>query len=151
MRRARAIAVVGPSDAGPAELTVAEDVGAGLAEAGCVVVTGGLGGVMEAASRGARSKLGSTVGILPGTDAEEANGWVELAIPTGLGEGRDALVVAASQAVVAVGGGYGTLAEVALALRTGTPVVGIGTWDVPGVETVADAADAVRRACEIVP
>lgn len=151
MRRARAIAVVGPSDAGPAELAVAEEVGAGLAEAGCVVVTGGLGGVMEAASRGARSKLGSTVGILPGTVAEEANGWVELAIPTGLGEGRDALVVAASQAVVAVGGGYGTLAEVALALRTGTPVVGIGTWDVPGVETFPGAADAVGRVCEIVP
>lgn len=151
MRRARAIAVVGPGDAGPAELAVAEEVGAGLAEAGCVVVTGGLGGVMEAASRGARSKLGATVGILPGSDPADANGWVELAIPTGLGEGRDALVVAASQAVVAVGGGYGTLAEVALALRTGTPVVGVGTWDVPGVEAVAGAADAVRRACEIVP
>ena len=145
MKLSHAIAVVGPQDASVAELAIAEEVGAGLAAAGCVVVTGGLGGVMEAASRGARSRLGSTIGILPGSDPGEANGWVELAIPTGLGQGRNALVVAAARGLVAVGGGYGTLSEVALALRAGKPVVGIGSWDVPGVEPAVDAAAAVER------
>jgi hypothetical protein len=145
MKRALVIAVAGPGDASGAELAIAEEVGAALAAAGCVVVTGGLGGVMEAASRGARSKLGSTIGILPGSDPDEANGWVELPIPTGLGEGRNALVVAAAAGLIAVGGGYGTLAEVALALRRGKPVVGIASWDVPGVEVAADAAVAVAR------
>ena len=112
MKLSHAIAVVGPADASDAELAVAEEVGAGLAAVGCVVVTGGLGGVMEAASRGARSRLGSTIGILPGTDPGEANGWVELAIPSGLGQGRNALVVAAARGLVAIGGGYGTLSEV---------------------------------------
>lgn len=145
MQRALAIAVIGPAEASAAELAVAEEVGAALAAAGCVVVTGGLGGVMEAASRGARSRLGSTIGILPGPDPDAANGWVELPIATGLGEGRNVVVVAAARGVVAVGGGYGTLAELALALRAGKPVVGIGTWDVAGVEPVADAATAVAR------
>jgi len=145
MQRAHAIAVVGPAEASNTELAVAEEVGAGLAAAGCVVVTGGLGGVMEAASRGARSRLGSTIGILPGSDPDAANGWVELAIPTGLGQGRNALVVAAARGLIAVGGGYGTLSEIALALRAGKPVVAIGSWDVPGVEPAADVAAAVER------
>jgi len=145
MERTFAIAVVGPADAAPAELAVAEEVGAAIAAAGWTVVTGGLGGVMEAASRGARSRLGATIGILPGPDPDEANGWVQTVIPTGLGQARNTLVVAASRGVVAVGGGYGTLSEIALALRAGRPVVGIGSWDVPGVEPVADAAAVVER------
>lgn len=145
MSRAPYVAVVGPGDASPRELASAEDVGAGLAALGAVVVTGGLGGVMEAASRGARSKRGHTLGILPGEDRETANGWVEIAVATGLGELRNGLVVRAADALVAVGGGHGTLSEVALALKLGRPVVGLGTWDVHGVEHVSTPAEAIDR------
>jgi uncharacterized protein (TIGR00725 family) len=139
------VAVVGPGDASPDELLSAEEVGAGLAAAGAVVVTGGLGGVMEAACRGARSEHGHTLGILPGEDRDAANGWVEIAVTTGLGELRNGLVVRAVDAVVAVGGGHGTLSEVALALKLGRPVVGLGTWDVHGIEHVRTPAEAIER------
>ena len=146
------VAVVGDgSDASdPAQLALAEQVGAGLGRAGAVVVCGGLGGVMAAACRGARTAGATTVGLLPGTRRSDANPWVEVAVATGLGEARNVLVVRAADAVVAVGGGYGTLSEIAFALKTGTPVVGLGTWDLPGVDTVADAGAAVAaalRAC----
>jgi uncharacterized protein (TIGR00725 family) len=104
---ARWIAVVGPGDATAQEAALAEAAGARVAEAGAVLVCGGLGGVMEAACRGARSRNGLTVGILPGTDREAANGWVSVALPTGLGEARNALVVRAADAVVAIGGAWG--------------------------------------------
>lgn len=120
-------------------------VGRGLATHGAVVVTGGLGGVMAAASRGAASAGGTAVGLLPGADREQANEWVTVAIPTGLGELRNGLVVRAADALVAVGGGYGTLSEIALALKAGKRVVGVGTWDVDGVEAVPDAGAAVER------
>jgi uncharacterized protein (TIGR00725 family) len=143
------VAVAGAGDAAEPELAVAEEVGAGLAAAGAVVVTGGLGGVMEAACRGARSQLGVTVGLLPGVDRAEANGWVSVAIPTGLGELRNGLVVRSSDAVVAIGGGPGTLSEIALALKTGRGVVGLGTWDVPGITPAASAAEAVTLALDL--
>ena len=127
MERAVVVAVAGTGDADADTLHVAEDLGAALAEAGFTVLTGGLGGVMEAASRGARSKLGHTIGILPGGDPEDANGWVELAIPTGMGEQRNALVAQAGRALVAVGRGYGTLSEIAMALKNGRPVIGLGS------------------------
>lgn len=145
MSRTPYVAVVGPGDASPQELQAAEEVGAGLADAGAVVVTGGLGGVMEAACRGARSRRGHTVGILPGEDRDAANGWVEIALTTGIGELRNGLVVRAADALVAIGGGHGTLSEVALALKLGRPVVGLGTWEVHGVEHVSTPADALER------
>jgi uncharacterized protein (TIGR00725 family) len=145
MSRTPYVAVVGPGDASPDELAKAEEVGAGLAAAGAVVVTGGLGGVMEAACRGARSRRGHTVGILPGEDRDAANGWVEIAIATGLGELRNGLIVRAADAVVAVGGGHGTLSEVALALKLGRPVVGLGTWEVHGVDHVFTPEEALGR------
>ena len=120
---------MGSGEAVPDELAVAEEAGAAVAEAGCGLVCGGLGGVMEAACRGARSRGGLTVGLLPGLDREAANGWVVVALATGLGEARNALVVRAADAVVAIGGGWGTLSEIALALKAGLPVVGIGTWE----------------------
>ena len=144
-RRGLPVAVLGSHDAGPATLALAEELGAALASAGCTVLTGGLGGVMEAASRGARSELGRTVGILPGTDRDDANGWVELAIATGLGEARNAVLVRSAAAAVAVGGGHGTLSEIAFALKMQRPIVGLFTWDVPGVEAVETAAAAVER------
>jgi uncharacterized protein (TIGR00725 family) len=140
------VAIVGPSEATPVELDRAETVGRALAEAGAVVLTGGHGGVMAAASRGAAQAGGLTVGILPGHDRAEANEWVSVAIPTGLGELRNGLIVRAADAVVAVGGAYGTLSEVALALKSGTPVVGLETWPIEGVEAVGDPAGAAARA-----
>ena len=145
MSRTPYVAVVGPGEASPQELQAAEEVGAGLADAGAVVVTGGLGGVMEAACRGARSRRGHTVGILPGDDREAANGWVEIALATGMGELRNGLVVRASDALVAIGGGHGTLSEVALALKLGRPVIGIGTWEVHGLEQFSTPQAALAR------
>jgi uncharacterized protein (TIGR00725 family) len=140
------VAVVGPGEASPAELEAAEAVGRGLAERGAVVVCGGLGGAMEAACRGARETGGTTVGILPGLDRRDANPFVDIALPTGLGEARNALVVRAADALVAVGGAYGTLSEIALALKTGKPVVGLGSWEIEGVVTADDPGQAVESA-----
>jgi uncharacterized protein (TIGR00725 family) len=115
-----------------------------LAERGAVLVCGGLGGVMEAACRGARQGGGTTVGILPGADRGEANEFVDVAIPTGMGEARNALVVRAADALIAVGGAYGTLSEIALALKAGKRVVGVGSWDIDGVEPVDSPEAAVE-------
>ena len=108
------------------------------------MVCGGLGGAMEAACRGAKAEGGTTVGILPGGDRSAANPYVDVAVPTGLGEARNALVVRAADAVIAVAGGYGTLSEIALALSAGKPVVGLGTWELEGVvDGLARPAEAV--------
>jgi uncharacterized protein (TIGR00725 family) len=142
----RYVAVVGPADASPDELIAAEAIGAGLAERGAIVVTGGRGGVMEAASRGAARHGGTTVGILPGLNRTEANEYVAIAIPTGLGELRNGLIIRAADAVIAVGGAYGTLSEVALALKRGVPVIGLSTWAIDGIQAVDSPNEAVDRA-----
>jgi len=147
------VAVVGPSAASAEEERVASDVGRLLAGRGAIVVTGGLDGVMAAASRGAREAGGTTLGMLPGTDRTGANPWVDVAVPTGMGEARNALVVRTADGVIAVGGEYGTLSEIALALKLGRPVVGIGTWELSragsanadvGIARAPDADEAVR-------
>ena len=136
------VAVVGGGDAGADALAAAEDVGRHLAKRGAVVVCGGLGGVMEAACRGAKLEGGTTVGILPTEHRQHANDYVDIAIATGMGEARNALVVRAADVLIAVDGEFGTLSEIALALRTGTPVVGIETWELAiGGQTV----DAILR------
>ncbi|HZU80735.1 MAG TPA: TIGR00725 family protein [Acidimicrobiales bacterium] len=147
------VAVIGGGHAPDHECDTAARVGRALAEAGAVVVCGGLGGVMEAASRGARDGGGVSIGLLPGADRHNANGYVEVAVATGMGEGRNVLVVRNADAVIAVGGEYGTLSEIALALQAGVPVVGIGTWElgkagraVDGVEVATDPSDAVDKA-----
>ena len=142
------VAVVGPGEATAEEIAVAEEVGRGLAAAGAVLVCGGLTGVMEGACRGAKESGGTTVGILPGSDRATANEFVDVAIATGLGEARNALVVRAADVLIAVGGSWGTLSEIALALRTGKRVIGISTWELPeqGIEVVSGAQAAVRRA-----
>lgn len=146
------IAVVGSGEATPQEQAWAYEVGRRLAMAGAVVVCGGRGGVMEAVCRGAVEAGGLTVGILPGSDHREANPYVRLPLPTGLGEVRNALVVRVAHAVIAIGGEFGTLSEIALALKWGIPVIGLGTWSLhrPGVavpiETVSTPEEAVRRA-----
>jgi uncharacterized protein (TIGR00725 family) len=132
----------------PEDLRAAEAVGRLVAEAGAVLVCGGRGGVMEASCRGARSAGGLTVGLLPGVDRDAANPFVDVAIPTGLGELRNGLIVRSADAIVAIGGEWGTLSEIALAAKTGTPVVGIDTWDLgrDEIETATDPAAAVARA-----
>jgi uncharacterized protein (TIGR00725 family) len=139
----RMVAVIGTGEPDPALEAMAETVGGALARAGITIVCGGLEGVMAAACRGARAHGGRTVGILPGHDPAAANPWVDIAIPTGFGEARNALVVRAAEAVIAVGGGYGTLSEIALALKAGTRVIGLDTWEIPGVEVADDATQAV--------
>lgn len=143
------VAVVGPAEAAPQVLAQAEEVGRLLASQGHVVVTGGYGGVMEAASRGAAIADGLVLALLPGTE-RDANPFVSLALPTGLGEMRNALIVRVSDAVVCVGGSWGTLSEVALAQRTGVPVVMLHGWSLPAGPVLADsAADAVRKAIDL--
>jgi uncharacterized protein (TIGR00725 family) len=122
------IAVVGEGRCSRRVAALAERVGAAVAAAGAVLVSGGLGGVMEAASRGAARRGGTVVGVLPGGDRGDANRWVTVPIVTGLGEARNVLVVRTADAVIAVGGMYGTLSEIALALKLGRPVIGLGTW-----------------------
>ena len=124
----------------------AEAVGRQLGAAGAILVCGGLGGIMAAACRGAGAEAGMTVGFLPGTDRSSANDWVGVALPTGLGELRNGLVVRAADAVIAIGGGHGTLSEIALALKAGVPVIGLDTWDVEGIQHVSSPGEAVARA-----
>ncbi|HXD64424.1 MAG TPA: TIGR00725 family protein [Solirubrobacteraceae bacterium] len=143
------IAVIGASQPSPEQEQAAEDIGRGLGGAGCVVITGGRGGVMAAASRGAGDAGATVIGILPGSDRREANQWVEIALPTGLGDMRNALVVRAADAVIAVGGAYGTLSEIAHALNEGIGVVGYDTWGIEGIELADTPAAAVERALEL--
>jgi uncharacterized protein (TIGR00725 family) len=147
------VAVSGGGEAGEETCQVAEEVGRELARRGAVVLTGGLGGVMAAASRGAKAERGTTVAILPGDDRDDANPWVDVALPTGMGEGRNVLLVRAADAVIAVAGEFGTLSEIALALRLGKPVVGLGTWGllrdgepVDAVVAAASPAEAAEKA-----
>lgn len=123
------IGVVGPDPAPEEVASRAEEVGRLLARAGAVLVCGGLGGVMEAAARGAEAEGGTSIGLLPGTSRQGANPHLTLSIPTGMGEMRNVLVVRASDAVIALAGEFGTLSEIAFALKTGVPVVGLETWE----------------------
>jgi uncharacterized protein (TIGR00725 family) len=131
----RYVAVVGPSEPhDPGLLDLAERLGHLLGARGDVVVTGGLGGVMAAAARGAHEAAGLTLALLPGDDRADAAPGNTVVVPTGLGEMRNALVVRTADVVVAVGGSWGTLSEVALALRTGVPVVSLRGWDLEGLD-----------------
>jgi len=122
------IAVIGDSSCSPEEAKLAETVGELLAQQGVTIVCGGLTGVMEAVCRGAKSKGGLTVGILPGQDSSLANPWVDIPVVTGIGEARNVAVVKSAQAVIAIGGNYGTLSEIAYALKSKIPVIGLNTW-----------------------
>lgn len=131
--------ISGPADATPGEADAAAGAGRWAAERGHVVVCGGLGGVMAAGARGAAEAGGVVVGLLPGTDRRDGNAWLTVAIPTGLGEMRNALLVRAADVVLCVGGSWGTLSELALAVRTGVPVVALGTWPVADAASAPDA------------
>lgn len=126
--RVMRIAVSAPGAATDDELLLAGAIGRLIAERGCTLVCGGLGGAMAAACRGAKDVGGVTVGIIPGYDDRAANPWVDHVVCTGLGQARNTLVAATGHALIAVGGGWGTLSEIALGLRLGRPVVLIGGW-----------------------
>jgi len=122
------VSVIGGSDSSEEETRLAEEVGRELARRGVTLICGGLSGVMEAACRGAVSQGGTTIGILPGNDRHEANSYVNIPIVTGMGYARNAIVAKSAQAVIAIGGSYGTLSEIAYALQSDVPVIGLGTW-----------------------
>ena len=147
------IAVIGGGEPPRRAMELAEEVGRELARAGAVVACGGLGGVMEAVCRGAKSAGGTTIGILPGEDPAAANAYVDLPIMTGMGYARNTVLVKTGHAVIAIAGAYGTLSEIGHALGDGTPVIGLETWDLPNrddlelhIEVADSPADAVRRA-----
>jgi len=122
------IGIIGAGTCSPQTAQLAETVGYGLAQQHLALICGGLGGVMAAACRGAKDAGGTTIGILPGTNRAAANPWVDFAIATGLGEARNLMIVRSAQALIAVGGEYGTLSEIAFALKLGVPIIGLETW-----------------------
>jgi uncharacterized protein (TIGR00725 family) len=128
MIKKKFIAVIGSGQATAQEASLAKAVGQEIAKRGVVLVCGGLGGVMEAACQGAMSAGGITIGILPGDNRQTANPYVQIPIVTGLGHARNVIVVKSAQAVIAIGGSYGTLSEIGHALQSGIPVVGLHTW-----------------------
>jgi uncharacterized protein (TIGR00725 family) len=147
------VSVIGAAEADADMLADAEAVGQGVAYAGAIVVCGGRGGVMEAACRGAVAEGGVTVGLLPDADRAHANPFVSVALPTGMGELRNGLVARAGDAVIAIGGEFGTLSEIGFALKLGRPVVGLGTWElarggepVAAIKLASSPEDAVAQA-----
>ncbi len=151
--KTRHIAVIGGAECTPQEVKIAEEVGREIARSGAILICGGLGGVMAAACKGAVSAGGTTVGILPGASRDTANPYVTIPVVTDMGEARNVIVVKSADAVIAVGGAYGTLSEIALALRDGTPVIGLDTWSLSrsgkadtGIISARTPQDAVRLA-----
>lgn len=140
------IAVAGGSEASPQEYEAARAVGRLIAENRAVLLCGGLGGVMEAACRGAQEKGGTTVGIISGTG--DGNPYLGIVIRTGLGHGRNVLVAQSGDALIAVGGSYGTLSEIAIALKIGCPVFGLFTWEIKGIVPCRTPEEAVKGALE---
>jgi len=150
------IAVVGPNDATRSELDQAEAIGEGLARAGAVLVCGGLGGVMHAAARGCEQAEGTSIGILPGDDRDPGSPHLTVAISTGMGETRNAIIVRTSDVIIAISGEFGTLSEVAFALKLGKPVVGLDTWElskrgrpVEAIQRVETPEEAVAEALRL--
>jgi uncharacterized protein (TIGR00725 family) len=142
----RIIGVIGAGSCEPEISAHARDVGRLLAREDCIVLTGGLGGVMEAAARGAQEAGGLALGILPGSGAAEGNPWLDISIPTGMGDARNAVICNSAEAFIAIGGEYGTLSEIAYALKRKKLVVSLGSWTegLP-VEVVETPAEAVQR------
>ncbi len=150
------ISVIGGGHCDASESQMAEQVGRLVAEKGATLICGGLGGVMEAAARGAKAAGGTTIGILPGHDRTAANAYIDHVLTTGVGHARNLAVVSSGDAVIAVGGGYGTLSEIGLAAKVGRPVVILGGWRLSGGESIDSLAyasspeEAVRLAAEMI-
>jgi uncharacterized protein (TIGR00725 family) len=150
MKQGFLIAVIGGRKADKALKKEAEAVGRLIAEKGGILVCGGMHGIMEAASKGAKQAGGLTVGILPQEHKRDANPYIDIPIATGLGIGRNVVIARTADAVIAIGGEYGTLSEIAFALQMGKPVVGIRSWDIKGVIPTKDAEEAVRTVLEMI-
>lgn len=147
------IGVLGPNQCDARQKELGYSVGQGIAQAGAILFCGGLGGMMEAAAQGAKEAGGKTVGLLPGADKTAANEFIDIAIPTDLGAYRNAVLVRSCDAVIAIHGAYGTLSEIAFALRLGVPVIGLHTWKVKrdnvpdlGIHIAETAKEAVELA-----
>ena len=150
LQRTPVIGVVGASRPSPEGYLTAVEVGRLIARQGAVLVCGGLGGVMEGACRGCREEGGEAIGILPGDEAGQANPHVSLAIVTNMGHARNIIIAHTAAALIAVEGEYGTLSEMAVALKLGRPVISLGAWpDIPGAICVKDAGTAVRKVLDI--
>ncbi len=155
-KRKKIIAVIGGEQPSPHEAKLAEEVGRELAKQGAILVCGGLGGVMEAACRGASAEGGVTIGILPGDNPQAANPYVQIPIVTGMGYARNIAVVKSAQAVIAIDGGYGTLSEIAHALQSNIPVIGLNTWSLSrngqqdkSIITAQSPTEAVNKALNL--
>lgn len=140
------VAVIGPNECEPFIATMAEELGKGIAEMGAALVTGGRGGVMQAASKGAKAAEGLVIGVLPGPNRAAGNPYLDIALPTNLGQARNPLIVQMADVVIAVGGGYGTLSEIGHALKIGKLVIGLATWEIPGVDKVESPEAALLKA-----
>ena len=150
MKRSFYIGVIGAGVCSGITYNMARDVGFEIGKKGWTLVCGGLGGVMEGAAKGCSEAGGITIGILPGLDRNSANPYIQVPIPTGLGDGRNLLVVRASEMLVAISGGHGTLSEIALALKAEKPVIGLETWrNINGITYAADYHDAMQNIEEI--
>jgi uncharacterized protein (TIGR00725 family) len=146
MTYSKTIAVIGARDCDKEMYRVSEELGYLLAKNGFVIICGGLGGVMEATCKGAKKYGGVTIGILPGSDPQDANSYVDTVIPTGMGISRNLIIIRAAAGVIAVNGGFGTLSELAFALQMQKPVVGLNTWDVSDkIFSVATPQEAVSK------
>ena len=157
INRKKFVAVIGGSQPSLKEAKLAEEVGCQLARRGAILVCGGLGGIMEAACRGASAEGGITVGILPGDNRQAANPYVQIPIVTGTGYARNVAVVKSAEAVIAIGGSYGTLSEIAHALQGGIPVIGLNTWSLSqngqpdnSIIPAQDAVEAVDKALDLI-
>ena len=148
MSRQKYIGVIGAGECDVELGILAEAAGRGIAEADSILVCGGMGGVMEAACRGAKAAGGLTIGILPGQDRSGANSYVDFAVATGINEARNLAIIRTADALIAVGGSYGTLSEIGFALKAGKKVVGLRSWDIKGIVPAATAEEAVRLAAE---
>ncbi|MFC1480368.1 TIGR00725 family protein [Candidatus Omnitrophota bacterium] len=148
MGRRLLVAVIGGHECDSRVAALAEGIGAVVAQAGAVLVCGGLGGIMEAAARGAKNSDGYTVGIIPGEDKSSANKFIDIVITTGMGFSRNVIVAGTADLIVALPGEYGTLSEIGFALNAKKPVYGLGTWDIPGVEKLVspeELKDIIRE------
>ena len=146
------IGVIGAGDASEEECRAARDVGSEIAKRNWVLVCGGMGGVMEAACKGAKSENGLTVGIIPGTSKTDANSYIDIPVVTGMSHGSNIIVIRSCDAIIAIGGSYGTLSEIAFALRLEIPIVGIRTWDVsPEIKKAETPKEAVDMALRLIP
>jgi uncharacterized protein (TIGR00725 family) len=140
------IGVIGAGKDDAALTGIAEEVGRLIAARGALLVCGGLGGVMEAAARGAKAAGGTTIGILPQATKEMANQYIDVPVATGFGEGRNVVIIRTADALIAIGGEYGTLSELAFALKMGKPVVGVNTWNIKGIIKADTPEAAVNSA-----